>query len=147
MAYKHIPFYNLDQPVGLGAPNQRTDVLLVQFFLRELFDHPDLRADKPPGDIAVDGHFGPVTATWISCYQKQLKAKGFSVVTDGRVDPARGELMFSKGSISNERYTIWHMNISFRKRFQRAHDHLEAAPGVPPDLAVVLAGFERGNGG
>jgi hypothetical protein len=146
MAYKHIPFYNLDQTVGPGAPNQRSDVLLVQYFLRELFNHPDLRADKPPGDVPVDGLFGPVTAIWIGCYQKQLKAKGFSVVTDGRVDPARGELMFSKVAISHERYTIWHMNVSFRKRYPQAHDHLETAPGVPRDLAVALAGFERGNG-
>ena len=128
MAYKHIPFYNLDQAVGPRAPNQRADVLLVQFFLRELFRQPDLLPDKPPGDLAVDGVFGPVTAQWISQYQKQLVRKGFGVQADNRVDPAQGELAFSKGSISHKRYTIWHMNQSYRKRLQKSHDHLESAP-------------------
>jgi hypothetical protein len=147
VAYKHIPFYNLDQAVGPGAPNQRTDVLLVQFFLRELFKQPDLLPDKPPGDLAVDGIFGPVTAQWINRYQKQLLRKGFSVQADGRVDPAQGELAFSKGSISHKRYTIWHMNQSYRKRHQQSHNHLERAPGVPAELAMALGQAEIGNSG
>ena len=142
MSYKHPPFYNVEQAVGPAAPNQRTDVMLVQFFLRELYNHPDLRPEKPAGDMVVDGVCGPVTVSWIGQYQKQLKKKGLSVVTDGRVDPAQGELIFSKGSISGKRYTIWHMNVSYRKRFLRSHDHLESAPGVPAELAMALGKLE-----
>src|SRR5262245_46382556 len=121
--------------------------MLVQFFLRELYNHPDLRREKPAGNMVVDGVCGPITLRWIDEYQKQLKRKGFSVVTDGRVDPARGELQFSKGSISGKRYTIWHMNGSYRRRFQSLHDHLERAPGVPAELAAALAINEATNAG
>lgn len=147
MAYKHVPFYNLELAVGPGAPNQRADVMLVQYFLRELYAHPDFIADRPAGVMTIDGRFGPVTALWIDQFQKRLKKRGLSVLNDGRVDPARGELLFSKGSISSERYTIWHLNLSYRKRFQRSHDHLESDPRVPTELAATLAVNELSNAG
>jgi hypothetical protein len=42
-------FYNVDAAVGPGAPNGRTDVLLVQYFLREVFK------SVPPGRLGGGG--------------------------------------------------------------------------------------------
>ena len=37
MATQEIPVYGVDFAVGRNAGNERTDVMLVQFFLRETY--------------------------------------------------------------------------------------------------------------
>jgi len=89
-------FYNLDNAVGLGSANVRDDVLLVQYFLKTIFDNPSA-SSKPlsplplkPGEVfRVDGIAGPITVRAIKHYQETQRAGGRAIVSDGRVDKAK----------------------------------------------------------
>ena len=134
MAYKIPVTYNVDSAVGPNAPNQRGDVQLVQFLLREIYNHPTVRMHKPSGEMVVDGWFGPTTARWIVEFQKLVRSKGRPVLVDGRVDPY-GEEEYS--SISQTIYTIDHLNVTYRRRYRQRHDELENA-GLPAPLSAQL---------
>lgn len=137
MAWKQLPFYNVDYSVGPGRANQMGDVMLVQYFLREFYNHPDFRHEKPQGDMIIDGRFGPTTELWIRAFQSNAASRGRPIHVDGRVDPAVGG--FRGGVTSGGKYyTIAHFNFAFRKRYQFKHDHLESAAGVPATLQAQL---------
>ena len=137
MAEKEITFYNLDGAVGPNCANQRTDVMLVQFFLHQIFSHPKRTASKPAGEkIKISGTFDPTTAAWIRHYQGVV-AKRHSVLVDGQVDRARGE-QFSKSSISHTHYTIDHMNADHCALFRQEHNHLERHPLIPAELKAEM---------
>ena len=108
-------YYNLTDAVGPGALNRRSDVLLVQYLLREVYKSPAARPPtKPPGAaIQVTGTADQATFAHILHYQQSLKSGGRNVATDGRIDPARGDQ--SRGSISGTQYTILFLNLSFKK--------------------------------
>jgi len=137
MATKEIPFYNVDHAVGPHAANHRTDVMLVQFFLHEIYNHLSNIANKPNGDMTIDGTFGPITAHWIIQFQNDCKQHGLSVLVDGRVDQARGK-QWSSSSISRTKYTIGHLNATYRRRYGAQHDYIEKNPKVPGELAMDL---------
>jgi hypothetical protein len=131
-------FYNLTMPVGVRAPNRRDDVLLVQYFLLEIYKNPAAHTPpliRPKGNLVVDGKFGPITRNWILKFQLDVRDRGKSVYPDSRVDRARG----AESSITHTVYTIIHMNASFKKLRPDDFEHLEAAPDVPPELAAALA--------
>jgi hypothetical protein len=136
MAGKWCPFYNVGAAVGRNATNLAPDVMIVQFFLRELSAHPDFAGGtgRPAQPCGVDGFYGPNTQAWIDWLQCYLKSRGLSVTTDGRVDPAPNSDWSAKGSISQTKYTITHMNGSFRRRYRNRHDRLESDPAVPQTL-------------
>jgi len=143
MATKEMPFYNVDGAVGPGCPNKRTDVMLVQFFLHEIYDHPTQKPNKPAGpDIGISGNFDATTAQWILHFQNQVKRIGHRISTDGRVDHAKGE-QYTRSSISQTQYTITHMNISYARRFRQQHNQLEAHPRIPGELKTELAQEEQ----
>jgi hypothetical protein len=137
MATKQIPFYNVSHAVGPGAPNRTTDVELVQFFLREIYDHPSNVKKKPAGTMTVDGVAGPITFAWIRRFQEDVKRAGGSVLVDGRVDHARGR-QFDSSSISRTGYTIAHMNMTYRRRYGTQHDYLDKHPRIPPALKAEI---------
>lgn len=135
MAEKWCPFYNVDSAVGKNCPNQTLDVMIVQFFLRELSAHPDFMSHgRPSQPCAVDGWYGPNTQAWIDWMQAFFKSKGMSITVDGRIDPAPNSDWDAKSSVSQTKYTITHINGSFRKRYKTRHDHLENDLGVPSAL-------------
>ncbi len=104
MGLEDLPYiYNVDYAVGPGGPNAREDVELVQTLLRIAYKG----IGSGPGNLVVDGLFGPVTAAYIVHFQKLAPF----VVQDGRIDKARGIL----GSASNRFYTIAWLN-AFAKR-------------------------------
>ena len=143
MATKEMPFYNVDDAVGPGCPNKRSDVMLVQFFLHEIFNHPSLKPNRPPGpDIGISGNFDATTAQWILHFQNQVKRIGRLIVADGRVDHAKGA-QYSKSSISQTQYTITHLNISYARRFRQQHNFLETHPLVQGELKTELAQEEQ----
>ena len=145
MSYKIPPFYNLDHAVGPGAINQRFDVMLVQFFLKALYEQAPFKQRSVSGDIKVNGQFDQTTAAHILDFQTANKNAGGLVFVDGRVDPAKGTRHYQdKSSISKTRYTIAKLNGSFRKRFQKEHDHLEGSKRVPKDLQDILRFDEIG---
>lgn len=114
-------FYDVHAAVGRGAPNRRDDTMLVQHLLREVYSRPAAFAPPlvPPSGppITVDGVAGPQTFEWILHFQKELKARGRNIATDGRIDRARGAVGLLSGTV----YTILFLNSAF----------LKARPDVP----------------
>ena len=154
MAYKIAPFYNLDYAVGPKATNQRQDVLLVQFFLKVLYQHPPFKQRKSSptsplksvGELVVDGRFGRQTETYIRDFQQAHVEKGLNVHPDGRVDPARGVRHYrDTSSITRTYYTISQLNGSFRRRFTQEHDHLENSPRLPGELRPIFKSTDMGS--
>ena len=133
MALKEIPFYNIDSAVGPGCPNKPTDVMLVQFFLHQIYSHPR-KTNKPAGPtIQINGRCDPVTTTWIKHFQNDLKSQSAKIGTDGRVDHANGE-QYSFSSIPT-RATRLH---SYCSHYRRDHDYLEKHPLIPVELRAEL---------
>jgi len=99
--------------VGAGGNNKRrSDVQLVQFFLRQFYkSHPQLfaklpKTSKPDGFVKIDGSFGPQTQGAISTFQTHERSQGLPIATDGLVDVPRGVI----SSISQTVYTIIVLN-------------------------------------
>ena len=114
---KHL--YSVDNSVGLGCPNKRDDVLLVQFFLKvATLSVPTSAGYNPPGEklISVDGNCGPQTIRYIKFFQEEGNRRnpGSQTTTDNRVDPVLTGTPF--GSISNKLYTIIALNLTYRER-------------------------------
>lgn len=111
-------FYNVDAAVGPGCPNQKNDVLLVQYFLRTINNNPNSFAPPlpplplGPGEIiTLDGIAGPITFRAIKHFQEVGRARGNSIATDGRVDRAVGK---GTGALTQSTFTIVFLNNAFR---------------------------------
>jgi hypothetical protein len=136
-------YYNVTLAVGpVGtAPNRRDAVFLVQYLLKGIADNPapfnlpwfPPRTTTP---FRVDGYMGPITASWIKCYQEHL-IKRFSgyFVPDGRVDRAQG----ITSSITHTVYTILRMNREFQLAQPRKFASLEEDPEAPAELRAAIA--------
>lgn len=137
MAYKDSVFYNINSAVGLGMPNQRQDVLLVQFLLREVMNHPDSKAGRPAGNnLSLDGVFGNQTETWIRAFQNLARTKGSAIIVDGKVNSAPPD--YRAKMTSGMSYTIAHLNATYRRRWRINHDYLDRCPGLPAELRQSL---------
>jgi hypothetical protein len=81
---------SVDQPVGPGCPNKRTDVLLVQFMLKVADESPQntnwWRTKRGRG-VKIDGVFGEHTQSVISQVQEQYPDKRYRLARDSRIDP------------------------------------------------------------
>ncbi len=134
MAEKEIPFYNIRQSVGPGRANSRTDVMLVQFFLQQIFDHPNAVKDKPVGaKMEINGTYDEIVGAWIKQYQVSSR---LPLVADGRVDRAPQQV--AKTPRAHRFYTITMMNYEYRAYYPAAHDHLEKHPSIPSLLQAEL---------
>ncbi len=131
-------FYNVHAAVGPGAPNGRNDVLLVQYFLREIFKGvPEFQSDPfPGGELTVDGIPSPKTFAAIRHFQKVSREKFGQGAQDGRVDPPVGEKVI--GSISHAQYTILFMNIAFKKARPQDWPRVSQASDCPGELRPRL---------
>lgn len=129
-------FYNVDKAVGPGAPNLRPDVLLVQYFLREIFKKTTTVGPFPGGEVSVDGNPGPQTFSAIVHFQKELRKQGTPVAVDGRVDPVLDERV--AGSISGTHYTILFLNLGYKDRRPQDWPHVSRAHDCPGELRPVL---------
>lgn len=99
--------------VGAGGNNKRrSDVQLVQFFLRQFYKkHPELfkklpKTKNPDGFVKIDGSVGPQTQSAITNFQIFQRNKGAIVATDGLVNVPKGAV----SSISGTIYTIVALN-------------------------------------
>ncbi|MCC6536019.1 MAG: hypothetical protein IT162_00610 [Bryobacterales bacterium] len=97
--------YNVEQAVGKTGVNATADVKLVQYLLRGIYG-------AQAAGLAVDGWIGPTTISWIEKFQKEMKAKGVNLLTDGRVDRA----FAATSTVSKTIYTILVMNTELEKR-------------------------------
>jgi hypothetical protein len=107
-------FYNVDAAVGKGCPNQRTDVLLVQYLLKEnmrLKTFSYLPNTVVAGTVQITGLWDETWDTLLFNYQNDLKHRGKPVVRDGRVDPVTGGRVL--GSIHHSIYTILWLNMGY----------------------------------
>ena len=84
-------FYTVDYSVGASGLNRKDDVMLVQFYLKRIYDNPFGGYSRPdPSQVMkVDGSCGPITKRWILDFQQTAQSKDMqptSIVPDGRVD-------------------------------------------------------------
>jgi hypothetical protein len=129
--------YNVSFKVGFAGYNCRDDVMLVQYFLKKIWERSS--APRPGGTMKVDGWMGPITDRWIRKFQSGATLKPPSpdvMVHDGIVDRAIG------GTDSTEygqKWTILALNFGFRNRYPELYDILPFAPDVPALLTSALA--------
>lgn len=135
-------FYNLVKAVGSNCPNNRDDVMMVQYMLKNIYVGDKAHA-KPPGEMTVDGICGPVTINWILTYQRQLRMSGIPILIDGRIDRIRDKSSFI-GSISKTYYTLaildghlWEHNPVAYERLP-LHVPLSNPLSVPPPSNDVI---------
>jgi hypothetical protein len=131
MAHKSYPFYNLSGRVGKGCFAPATDdVLLVQYMLSEIGKDPLVSDTTPDTPLPVDGVYTPVLDDWIFWFQDQCQRHGLPVLADSRIDPMPliGNEGFCTENLAGARYTIAHLNATFRRRYPKKHDYLEAQP-------------------
>lgn len=129
--------YAVDAAVGPGRPNKRADVLLVQYFLREIFKgFPAFRREPFPGVVAVDGIASTQTFAAILHFQKVAKKEGKNIATDGIVDAQVGEQGY--GTISGTQYTIIFMNETFKKARPTDWTRVSLAGDCPGELRDPL---------
>jgi hypothetical protein len=130
--------YGVDGAVGPGGPNQKSDVLLVQYFLREIFKGTDQFKQSPfPGVLAVDGIAGQQTFAAILHFQRVMKKQGSTITTDGRVDRIEGEHV--RGSISGTQYTIIFLNFGYHKARPADWPRVSKAGDCPGELRPLLS--------
>lgn len=138
-------FANVGMAVGRGKPNNRGDVLLVQYLLRELFRNPS--EHKPPlvppeQPVRVDGRFGPNTHKGIVKFKLNIFSQGGSIALDPWVDTAR---ISAVSSISQTTYAILWMNYLYKLARPTEFDDMLAGkgPDMPAELAAELHRFTQ----
>jgi hypothetical protein len=127
-------FYNLVNAVGSNCPNNRDDVMMIQYMLKHLYVG-EMAPHKPSGEMTVDGICGPVTINWILTYQRQLKMIEIQVLIDGRIDRIRDKSSFL-GSISNTYYTLAYLNNDLWEYNPTAYERLPLHVPLSNPLSV-----------
>lgn len=133
-----IPFvYTVHKAVGPNCPNQRADVLLVQYLLRVIYANGAV-LEQPPlpsgRRILVDGLCGPITNEAILHFQQTLKAKSHPIAADGRVDRAFPGTKTPSGL----QWTVIFMNFALKHAAPALHKDLPGAADCPPELRAEL---------
>ena len=86
------PAVNLSQPVGIGAPNQWGDVLLIQVLLKFVYNKRNpIEASFIWGanlDYKPQGHMDDLTKQAITNFQLFNRNKLYTTAIDGRIDVA-----------------------------------------------------------
>lgn len=131
--------------VGMNGNNRkRTDVQLIQFFLRQFYKaHPELfvllpKTSKGGSMILIDGFYGGQTGKGIWYFQKHHKNKGFSIQVDGLVNVGKE----AESSISQTVYTINYLNSWFMKwsdptgNVEKHPDCIAYAPELQAELCA-----------
>jgi len=137
-------FYNVDSAVGVGCPNHREDVLLVQHFLVTINNNPNVFSPPfpplplAPGEIfKVDGIVGPITLRAIKHFQEVGQARGNSISNDGRIDKATGS---GTGTTSNTQFTIIFLNNAYRAIRPGAVENISFLAGdLPSELRPAFS--------
>lgn len=148
MAATHLKFYNVTDAVGPYQPNQRTDVMLVQFFLKEIGDFWGLLGPAPNGmavsgfdlkilkPLQVNGTADQNLYQWIKWFQSMSSFGGTTAAQDGIVTPATSTS--HKGARSRVSYSIVKMNNAFRSFFSHRWENLASDGKVPSELGAAL---------
>ncbi|WP_284310666.1 peptidoglycan-binding domain-containing protein [Labrys miyagiensis] len=117
--------YNVSYPVGLGMPNNRDDVLLVQTLMKLAnFTRftPALGPVENSASIKIDGYFGPQTKRMIKAFEDYYIGLGKLMVSDGIVESAPRDGYTHSGVL----YKIIHLNRAVQE--QRSDASLKFLP-------------------
>jgi hypothetical protein len=114
--------FNVEQAVGLNAPNSSGDVKLVQYMLKHYYG-------PAAAGIAVDGWIGPITISWIKRFQEDAKKGGANVLVDSRIDRAFGQV----ASVSKTTYAILLLNKALAQANPSAYSALPQAVPLSPN--------------
>lgn len=132
-------FYNIDAAVGDRGLNERTDVLLVQYLLKEntrLKSLSYLQAQEVGGGSPVDGVWTPHWGTLLHNYQNDLRHRGKPIVIDGRVDPVVAGRV--RGPIQHMQYTILWLNMGYQEVRPADFPRMAEANDCPGELRPRL---------
>lgn len=129
-------FYNVNEAVGYGLKNMIEDVKIVQFFLQRYF--LSLNVKKPWGEMVADGKCGPITRSWITYAQLDMRKAGRDVMVDGLVDKAGNAAGNRVSSMSRTDYTIRILNNALRHADTDVYKNLTTHPVVPSDLKLIF---------
>lgn len=133
--------YTVTNAVGQGCPNNRDDVLLVQFFLKAISEAPDRVGYAPPGygPMRCDGWWGGQSQAYLDNYIRKTNEipEAENLNEDGRVDPVVGGKM--RASYTGTFYTILSMNGSYRNSYgQEAQLDISKDRNFPMQLTPAL---------
>lgn len=135
---KNADFYNVSKAVGMGCPNWSEDVMMVQFFLQQIYLDADWKSHSPKGAMRVDGVCGPITRNWIAKFQIDARNSGSNIHVDGIVNNASNLENNQQASITKTTYTIRAMNNFLRKGNKPLYSTLPVNPVVPPLLRLAF---------
>lgn len=133
MPFRIPTFYNLTKPVGKSKPSLPLDVLLVQFFLKEVAAQGGVQVPSAP--LNLNGTVDQNTIDWISAYQKSK----FQLYADGVVDPVPERNLTAQTPVHNKVYTIFELNFDFEKKQPQHFNKIWEHPRCPPALGQALS--------
>ena len=128
-------FYNLDRSVGKGKPNLLLDVLLVQFFLKEVAAQSGNSIKAPADPLAVTGVVDQTTIAWILAYQK---SKSW-LYPDGIVDPVPERNLTAQTPVHKKGYTIFELNLDFEQKQPMNFHKIWEHPRCPTPLGEAFS--------
>jgi hypothetical protein len=133
-------FYNVNEAVGYGSKNVTEDVKVVQFFLQRVYQTERFGKLKPWGEMVADGMCGPMTRSWITKFQIDVRKFGSNCMIDGVVNKAGNPSNASnwEASISHTHYTIRFLNNVLRKQDTAVYKTLTTNPSVPEDVRLIF---------
>ena len=133
-------FYNVTKAVGYGCPNEKEDAMMVQFFLKRIYMHKEMKPLAPKGNMTVDGKVGPVTRNWILKFQLDMRNGGHACLADGVMDkagnPENGDNYVA--SMSHTKYAIRLLNNGLRQLDSVLYKTLPVNPEVPAELRAAF---------
>lgn len=134
-------FYNVDAAVGARCPNQRLDVLLVQYLLKESNKFPgyaDIQAGAgfTQDAMQISGIWDEYWGGYLSNFELTLQRKGRSIFRDRRIDPVTAGQVF--GPIHHEAYAILWLNRGYLQLRPSDYPRMSEVADCPPDLRPAL---------
>lgn len=134
MPFRIPTFYNLTRSVGKGEANDPLDVLLVQFFLKEVSAHPASPILAPGSTLEVNGVMDQNTIDWVSAYQKSKP----QLYPDGAVDPIPERNLTAPTPVHHKVFTIFELNFDFEMKQPQHFHRIWEHPRCPPALGQAL---------
>jgi hypothetical protein len=134
-------FYNVDAAVGKGCQNQRNDVLLVQYLLKEnmrlkTFSYIPTTVLDGNVNVRVNGLWDEMWNVFLLNYQNDLKQRHKPVVRDGRVDPVTGGRVL--GPIHHTIYTMLWLNMGYLEVRPADFPKIADAGDCPGELRLAI---------
>lgn len=127
-----IHYYGIERSVGPRSTNERTDVLLVQFFLKTTVSL--WKGVAPPTNGVADQALFDAILT----YQKSVKALGMPTVVDGRIDPVPHSGAAYSPTQLRYQHTIISLNYAYMELRPTHYFNVASDPECPADLRDEL---------